>query len=53
MSYIVCLSFSEVTKQISSWHELHDDVERIVVYTYTEHLDDVLVVEITMRERER
>ena len=52
-AHVVSLGFSEVAEQVSSGHQLHDDVEWVVVDAYAEHFDDILVIEITRGRQER
>jgi hypothetical protein len=44
---MVHFCFSEELEQVSSGHELHDDVDRIVVDTHSQYLHDVGVVEVS------
>ena len=47
-------SLAKELQQIPSWHQLHDYIHWLIVYTHTQYLDNILMVEITkMEKRER
>ena len=39
---------SKEVQEISSWHELHDDIDWVIVHTYTQHFHNVGVVEVAV-----
>ena len=55
---MISLGVSEELEQVARRHQLHDDVDGVVVDAHTEHFDDVLVVKLagerrTEKEKER
>ena len=44
------LGISEELEKVSCKHELHDDVDWVIVHTHTQHLHNVLMVEVTVWE---
>ena len=49
VSYVVSLCLSEEFEEVPCRHELHDDVDRVIVHTHPQHLHNVGVVEVTVR----
>ncbi len=46
---VISLGLPEELEQIPSWHELHDDVDRVIIQTHAQYFDDVRMVEISAR----
>ena len=44
------LGISEELEKVSCKHELHDDVDWVIVHTHAQHLHNVLMVEVTVWE---
>lgn len=44
------LGISEELEKVSCKHELHDDVDWVIIYTHTQYLHNVLMVEVTVWE---
>ena len=45
-SHMIHFSFSEELEQISTRHELQDDVDGVIVHTHTQHLQNVGVLKV-------
>ena len=52
VSYVISLCLSEEFEEVPCRHELHDDVDRVVVQTHSQHLHNVRVVEVTVGRSE-
>ena len=48
--YMFSLGISEELEKVSCKHELHDDVDWVIIYTPTQYLHNVLMVEVTVWE---
>ena len=48
-SHMVSLCLSEELKQVTSRHQFHYDIHRIIIKTDTKHFDYVGMIEVTVR----
>lgn len=45
-TYMLHFGIPKEVKEVTSWHELHDDEHRVVFHTHSQNFDNVWVVEI-------
>ncbi len=50
---MVSLGLPKELEQVTTWHELHDDIDWIVVQAHSQYLHNVRMVEVAVREGER